>query len=525
MDERLRELRVLDELEPSDLWNTIHRREHGPAPRRTSAGRRVTTALVAGVIAIGAVSLIVFAFRPDRGEPVFGPASNGPLVLVRIAETDSFSPYGGPHSVWTILPDGSGLHEIQQAVPHEDTLQAFTPRWSPDGSRVLWYAGDGHRSAGSIWTEVPGRGLTAIVSCESIGCGIWDPEWSPDGEAIAFARGMSIFAIDPDGSGQRELIQCPDCTGLESGPTWSPDGSRIAFSASDADYHGAIFMMDADGSNLERIFDCGSDLCQGGLRGGSVDWSPTMDQLVFTLERNVWTIRPDGSDRQRLTSCPVSPHPSGCEPSTVTWSPDGTEIAYSHGKGGLVIMNADGSDPREIGPGELDHYLDSWQPVSLPRADPSPPARETCVFPPYRPTYLPWLTAGQSLPDPAFDRIPADAFGNPSYATLLWKFGNVRDEGGPELKGTVVLWRTTEPVSIHPVEPAVPGLPGGSPEGSLATSPGKEDWAVIWLDASPDEYADPCGYTTLVVSLPNQPSARVRTEALEVARSLVREED
>jgi WD40 repeat protein len=233
---------------------------------------------------------------------------------------------------------------------------------------VLWWAGDGHASAGSIWTNVPGRGLRPIVRCERFACGIWDPEWSPDGSSIAFARGMTIVTVEPDGSGTRELARCRDCTGMESGPTWSPDGSRIAFAASDANYHGAIFVMKADGSDLTRVFDCGSELCQGGLRAAFLDWSPTDDRLVFTLERNVWTMRPDGSALRRLTSCPVTQGPNACEPGVVTWSPDGTEIAYDRGSDGLVIMDTDGSDPREIHPGgQL--YLDSWQPLRRPRAD------------------------------------------------------------------------------------------------------------------------------------------------------------
>jgi len=152
----------------------------------------------------------------------------------------------------------------------------------------------------------------------------------------------------------------------------------------------------------------------------------------------------------------------------------------------------------------------------------SPSERETCVFPPYRPSYLPWLDAHEDIPRPEFDRIPADSYGSPSYATLLWKYGNVRYEGGRELKGTVVLWRTTEPATPQPINPAVPALPGGSSEGALNTPPGQDDWAVVWLDSAAAEYGDVCGYTTLVVSLPNLPTDRVREEALRVAGSLVR---
>jgi hypothetical protein len=152
----------------------------------------------------------------------------------------------------------------------------------------------------------------------------------------------------------------------------------------------------------------------------------------------------------------------------------------------------------------------------------STPSQGTCAFPPFRVTYLPWMEPGESIPEAELSRIPSDASGSPSYAFVSWKYGNVRYEGGPELKGTVTLWRTTEPPVDLPVDPAVPGLPGGSAEGALHTPPGGGDWAVVWPDARPGEYGDNCPYTTLAVNLPNLPDERVREETLRIAESLVR---
>ena len=174
------------------------------------------------------------------------------------------------------------------------------------------------------------------------------------------------------------------------------------------------------------------------------------------------------------------------------------------------ILWAINESPRSVSLGE--------EPASL---TPAPaPVRDTCVFPPYKVTYLPWLTSGEAIPQPELDRIAAD--GAPSYALVGWTYGDVRSEGGPELKGRVVLWRTTEPLDIESPDPVVPGLPGGSDEGFLATSPGEDSWAIVWLDEARGEQVDPCGYTTLVVSLPNLASDRVRLEALRIANSLVR---
>src|SRR5215213_4676584 len=51
-----------------------------------------------------------------------------------------------------------------------------------------------------------------------------EPNFSPDGRTIAFARGGDIYSVRPDGSGQRQLTSGPE---VDSLPKISPNGKYV----------------------------------------------------------------------------------------------------------------------------------------------------------------------------------------------------------------------------------------------------------------------------------------------------------
>jgi len=73
------------------------------------------------------------------------------------------------------------------------------------------------------------------------------PEWSPDGQKIAFLSRRegfgNIYLMDRGGNNEEQLTQCVG-TNTE-GPVWSPDGTKIAFSG-DCEKEGseAIYIVD-----------------------------------------------------------------------------------------------------------------------------------------------------------------------------------------------------------------------------------------------------------------------------------------
>ena len=81
-----------------------------------------------------------------------------------------------------------------------------------------------------------------------------DPAWSPDGNRIAFQSDRDgdheIFVMDADGTNVQQLT---DNDSYDENPAWSPDGNRIVFVSDREQKPKEFFVMDADGTNVVTI--------------------------------------------------------------------------------------------------------------------------------------------------------------------------------------------------------------------------------------------------------------------------------
>jgi Tol biopolymer transport system component len=140
-----------------------------------------------------------------------------------------FSPDGGAvvytgypeGTLWRSRRDGSERIQLTRA-----SLDAASPRWSPDGKRIAFMA----KKPGGPWKIylIPsdgGRPEEPIQSEESQ----WRPNWSPKGDALMFGNpwwsaAPTIHLVDV---ASRRVSTVPGSQGFCS-PRWSPDGRFVA---------------------------------------------------------------------------------------------------------------------------------------------------------------------------------------------------------------------------------------------------------------------------------------------------------
>lgn len=220
--------------------------------------------------------------------------------------------------------------------------------------------------------------------------------WSPDGQWITFQstrNGRTCdeqYVMRTDGTG---LKRVSDGRGKVTCGWFFPDGKRLFFGSSTA--HDStcpprpdpskgyvwpldkydIYTANTDGSNFKRLTNYNVYTAEGVL-------SPDGKRIVFTSlkdgDLDIYTMNVDGTNVKRLTNTPG--YDGG-----PWWSPDGTKIVYrAHhpkdtvelrqyrdllaqgfirpSKVELYVMNADGSDNRQVTALGGANFGPSWTP-------------------------------------------------------------------------------------------------------------------------------------------------------------------
>lgn len=126
-----------------------------------------------------------------------------------------------------------------------------------------------------------------------------EPNFSPDGRTIAFARGGDIYSVRPDGSGQRQLTSGPE---LDSLPKIAPNGRYVVFERrATKEGPASLYTVGALGGGLRALTKGGNDR--------EAAFAPDGKAIVFVRSTtsggnandDVYSIRANGSAQARLT--------------------------------------------------------------------------------------------------------------------------------------------------------------------------------------------------------------------------------
>ena len=151
----------------------------------------------------------------------------------------------------------------------------FSPRFSPDGSKVVFSISEDGGNADIVTMDLASGGAQRITQTAAIDTA---PSYSPDGRSIVFEsdRGgrQQLYVMRADGGGQKRISFGP---GSYSTPVWSPRGDLIAFTKQSGGQF-AVGVMRPDGSG-ERI------LTEGYHNEGPT-WAPNGRTLMFFRESN-----------------------------------------------------------------------------------------------------------------------------------------------------------------------------------------------------------------------------------------------
>jgi dipeptidyl aminopeptidase/acylaminoacyl peptidase len=212
-----------------------------------------------------------------------------------------------PRSQVYVLPLDGG--EARRVTNLKNGVNGFS--WSPDGTRLVVTSRTGPSDAKApssdvrhykhlsykfndtgwfddkrshIWVvDVSSGAARQITSGED-----WndsDPQWSPDGNLIAFvsdrtgrafdeSRNSDVFVIDSDGG---PITKISDHEEEDSSPRWSPDGKQIAFTGRLRERdHAKIFLAPSSGGAPSRNVSPELDLIPGNLK-----WSEAGRALYF----------------------------------------------------------------------------------------------------------------------------------------------------------------------------------------------------------------------------------------------------
>ena len=215
------------------------------------------------VLPLGGAPSVISTDNNNHGSPDWSP-DGGTIVYHRFPPVASYA----DRELYT-LPAGGGSPENLTSTPELDEAE---PVWSPDGGSIAFTRG--HTTPGApnsrrllYRMDSNGGGVAPLVPPEPPYGGTpdvyvdSDPDYSPDGSTIVFAREVqdgpnaADSALYKVAAGGGDPVRITDPSLGAYAPTFSPQGNRIAFLSRFESDGARVWVMNADGSGAKPIAD------------------------------------------------------------------------------------------------------------------------------------------------------------------------------------------------------------------------------------------------------------------------------
>ncbi|HEX3128125.1 MAG TPA: protein kinase, partial [Thermoanaerobaculia bacterium] len=231
-------------------------------------------------------------FDPATGQVSGGlqPVTSGSWAI-RSADVSpdgqwiAFDTLAPEEDLFVVGINGQGLRRLTRDE-HKDRI----PRWSPDGSSILFYSNrNGNYEAWQIRAD--GSGLARLTQ---LGRAVYNPVWSPDGRRLAFnldyAEGAVVNLTVPIDQRRPQRLGMPGRPSPFAPDAWSPDGRWLAGYTSERGF--SVYSLQS--RTFQRMVE----------HGYSVSWLHDSRRLLYLDEEGLKLIDVETRQSRELLAAP-----------------------------------------------------------------------------------------------------------------------------------------------------------------------------------------------------------------------------
>lgn len=300
-------------------------------------------ALLVGTVVSVAAVVFLFNFGGSGWD-----AANSQKIL--FAQHD-----GNDYEIFVMEADGSGLRQLT-----DNDVDDWGPSLSPDGFQFAFRSyrdGMARVFVMNLHNEHV-RPVTAPDVAAGSPLISNAPAWSPDGQYLATEvlvdGNWDIYVVGLGCTSEYHMYRVTDHDEHDGGPSFSPDGRQIAFHSYRDGEAPDIYVVNLDGTGTRRV------TYDSSVMDVFPVFSPDGSEILFHSERDgnseIYIMNADGSNPRNISQNPALDR-------IPRFSADGEQILFRSERAGdseLFVMNRDGSDVHAVTDNDLEDLHSDW---------------------------------------------------------------------------------------------------------------------------------------------------------------------